>query len=142
MRDVWLRIEAVLRKTCPSLLASLAPGVSAEEIAAAEDRLGLSLPDDVRKSYSVHNGSGDEGILPQSAYRRVIGVVVLSLDEVVRHSQMWRDFHFDNSNHRRARPEGPIRQNWWNTRWVPLTWDGGGDHLCLDFDPAPGGVAG
>lgn len=143
MHDVWLRIEALLSAAAPDLYAALPSGASAQAIAAAEDSLGLTLPEDVRASYAVHDGSGEACILPQNAYGvRVIGVIHLSLAEVVRDTQMWREFRFGESNHSRARPSGPIRLNWWNPRWVPVTWDGGGDHLCLDFDPAPGGVSG
>jgi cell wall assembly regulator SMI1 len=145
MRDVWLRIEAVLRATAPDLYADLAKAApaTAQAIAAAEDRIGFALPEDVRASYAVHDGSGEACILPQSyGHGCMNGVALLSLDEVVRDTQMWRGFRFDESNHSRARPDGPIRRNWWNRRWVPVTWDGGGDHLCLDFDAAPGGVCG
>lgn len=143
MRDVWLRIEAVLRVAAPDLYASLAHPASAQAVEASETRIGVSFPADVRASYAIHDGSGGACILPQSAYGSwVTGVPLLSLDEVVRDTQMWREFRFDEVDHRRARPDGPIRQNWWNCHWVPLTWDGGGDHLCLDFDPAPGGVTG
>ncbi len=145
MRDVWLRIEAVLRSAAPDLYADLTKATPAtvHAIAAAEDLIGLSLPEDVRASYAVHNGSGEACILPQSYGQRCMnGVALLSLDEVVGNSQMWRNFRFNESNHSRARPDGPISQTWWKSRWVPITWDGGGDHLCLDFDPAPGGVCG
>jgi cell wall assembly regulator SMI1 len=145
MRDVWLRIEGVLQAAAPDLYAALtkAAPAPAPAIAAAEDRIGLLLPEDVRASYAVHDGSGEACILPQrNGSRWMNGVALLSLDEVVRDAQMWRAFRFDESNHSRARPDGPIRRTWWNRRWVPVTWDGGGDHLCLDFDPAPGGVSG
>jgi cell wall assembly regulator SMI1 len=145
VRDVWLRIEAVLQAAAPDLYAALAKvaPATAQAIAAAEDRISLSLPEDVRASYALHDGSGAACILPQSyGPLWMNGVALLSLDEVVRDAQMWREFRFDESNHSRARPDGPIRRTWWNRRWVPVTWDGGGDHLCLDFDPAPGGVSG
>jgi cell wall assembly regulator SMI1 len=142
MRDVWLRIEAVLRASAPDLYAALAKAAPAQAIAAVEDRIGLTVPEDVRASYAVHDGSGEACILPQIyGPQWMNGVALLALDEVVRDAQMWRAFRFDETNHSRARPDGPIRRNWWNRRWVPVTWDGG-DHLCLDFDPAPGGVCG
>jgi cell wall assembly regulator SMI1 len=145
MRDAWRRFEAVLQAAAPDLYADLARAApaTARAIAAAEGCIGLSLPEDVRASYTVHDGSGGACILPQSYGHGCVNfVALLSLDEVVRDAQLWRAFHFDESNHSRARPDGPIKRTWWNRRWVPVTWDGGGDHLCLDFDPAPGGVSG
>jgi cell wall assembly regulator SMI1 len=35
-----------------------------------------------------------------------------------------------------------VRDDWWNPRWIPFTHDGGGNHLCLDLDPAEGGAVG
>jgi cell wall assembly regulator SMI1 len=31
---------------------------------------------------------------------------------------------------------------WWRTKWVPITANGGGDHHCLDLDPAENGSIG
>jgi cell wall assembly regulator SMI1 len=142
VHEVWSRVEGVLRATAPDRLAALPAGASPEAIAAVEGRLGLALPDDVRDSYAVHNGSGGADVL---AHRTMglIDVPLLSLDEVVRDRRMWlasrRPPGFDDG---RAGPEGPIQAVWWNPRWVPVTWDGGGDHLCIDLDPAPGGMPG
>jgi molybdopterin molybdotransferase len=35
-----------------------------------------------------------------------------------------------------------VRSDWWNPCWIPFTHDGGGNHLCLDLDPAAGGAGG
>lgn len=142
MRDVWSRIEAGLRAIAADRLLVWPAGASPEAISAAEGCLGISFPQDLRDSYAVHDGSGEADILPHSTMT-LIAVPLLSLDEVVRTWQMWLDFlrppGFDDS---RASPQGPIQAKWWNPRWVPVTWDGGGDHLCIDLDPAPGGVSG
>jgi cell wall assembly regulator SMI1 len=41
-----------------------------------------------------------------------------------------------------TRPEGAIRPVHWNTRWVPISHNNGGDHQCIDLDPARGGTVG
>jgi len=42
-----------------------------------------------------------------------------------------------------SEPEGSILgDEWWRLAWIPLCGDGGGNHLCVDLDPAPGGTAG
>lgn len=142
VRDVWERIEAVLRVTAPGRVNSLAAGASPETIAAAEKRFGFALPEDVRDSYAVHDGSNQADILLHSAYG-LIGVPYLSLEEAIRDREMWVGWLDGGSfKGRQSCPQGPIRAGWWNRRWVPVTWDGGGDHLCVDLDPAPGGTAG
>ena len=141
MREVWARIEAVLRATAPDLLAALPAGASSEAVAAAERRLDVELPADVRETYAAHDGSGAD-ILPHVAFG-LIGVPLLSLAECISDRERWLGWweggSFDDS---RADPRGPIRRQWWCRGWVPVTWDGGGDHLCVDLDPDPGGVPG
>lgn len=88
VREVWARIEAVLRPNAPNLLAVLPAGASPEAIAAAEQRLGFRFPADVRDSYAVHDGSGGahDGrraeILPHYVHG-FIDVPMLSLAECV-----------------------------------------------------------
>lgn len=35
-----------------------------------------------------------------------------------------------------------VRAAWVHPGWLPLTDDGGGNHVCVDLDPAPGGAVG
>jgi cell wall assembly regulator SMI1 len=140
MLNVWSRIEAVLRAAVPDRCAALPVGATPAAIAAAERRLGFALPEGVRESYAVHDGSGGADVMPHNVYG-LVDVPLLSLEEAIRDRQMWLDF-LDRGAFREPRPRGPIRPEWWNRWWVPVTWDGGGDHLCIDLDPAPGGLAG
>ncbi|KWE64809.1 hypothetical protein WL77_20605 [Burkholderia ubonensis] len=39
-------------------------------------------------------------------------------------------------------PEPGIRGDWYNLKWIPLTHNGSGDHLCVDLDPDEGGRIG
>lgn len=43
---------------------------------------------------------------------------------------------------RSSKPIGPIRPDWWNERWIPIVANLSGDLVCVDMDPAPGGVEG
>ncbi|MGL6096438.1 MAG: SMI1/KNR4 family protein [Fimbriiglobus sp.] len=143
MREIWSRIEAILGKQAPALLAKLPPGLSADAIAAVETELGFALPADVRESYAVRDGSGDAGILPQDDYGRVNGVKMIPLGWVAGEREEWNDMlddgEFDGTE---AKPEGPAKAEWWNRKWLPFTENGGGDHMCIDLDPAPGGTVG
>lgn len=140
MRQTWARIEAVLRATAPDQLAALAPGATAEVIQAAETSLGVALPPDVRESYTVHNGSGAVDVLSSELYG-LIAVPLHSLDELVREWQLWQEWG-RGGNDRHTSPQGPVKADRYNPRWLPVTWDGGSVNLCIDLDPAPGGVHG
>src|SRR5947209_8559740 len=56
MKTVWDRIHVWLAAHAPGVLASLAPGATGGQIRAAEEALGVTLPDDVRACYRIHDG--------------------------------------------------------------------------------------
>ena len=41
-----------------------------------------------------------------------------------------------------SNPSGPIRTDWWNTKWIPFVDNEQGDQLCVDLNPAKGGKKG
>jgi cell wall assembly regulator SMI1 len=144
LSSAWERIIRWHHAHLPKYLAEnrsadklLRNGASEEELDAAEEDIGLRFPADVRESYRLHNGSESEyGILPWGFY-------LLPLDNVVESWRMWHS-HVENGafDGEVSRPEGPIRPVHWNTRWIPISHNSGGDHQCVDLDPAPGGRSG
>lgn len=141
MRKVWARIESALRATAPDQFGALAAGATPASIQAAETRLGVALPPDVRESYAVHDGSGEIGLLPIMLYG-LIAAPLHSLDEMVREWETWQEWRRDGTGHASAPPAGPIKADRYNPRWLPVAWDGGAVNLCIDLDPAPGGAPG
>lgn len=137
MQDTWERIEKWLKANAPDLFDSLLGGADEEEIGQTETFLGVALPDDVKASYRIHNGQPLDG-----PWLMVWGQF-LSLEDMRGHWSLWKHFldkgSFDDS---RSEPVGPAKANWWNPRWIPITYDQTGNHLCLDLDPAPGGRVG
>ena len=141
VREAWARIEAVLRATAPELLAALPCGATPDTIDAAEARLGVTLPPDVRESYAVHDGSGETDILPCEVYG-LIALPLYSLADMVREWQMWQEWGRDGVRPCHDSPKGPVKADRYNPHWLPVIWDGGGTNLCIDLDPAPGGLSG
>jgi cell wall assembly regulator SMI1 len=39
-------------------------------------------------------------------------------------------------------PDKGVRNDWWNVKWIPVTQNSSGDHLCIDLAPAEGGTVG
>ena len=144
MSEVWARIEAVLWATAPDLLALLPAGASHEAIAAAELQLGVKLPAAVRETYAAHDGSGGidrgAGVIPYEYYFPA-GFSLLSLDEMLRTWQTWREWAGEVT-YPCNRVEGPVKAEEYNARWLPISDDSGCAYLCIDLDPAPGGVLG
>lgn len=136
----WMRIEGWLAANAPGVLASLSGGATEAQIAEAEAALDITLPRNLRDSYRRHNG---QGIAANLAPGFIGGVELLDLSGVLFEWKVWKDLldegTFDDSA---SEPTGPIRPDWWNARWIPLTRDGFGNSYCLDLDPASGGAVG
>lgn len=133
--DTWSRIEAWLAAHSPQVLASLRPSATEEQIAHLEALIGARLPDDARQSFARHDGSGNFGL--------VNGNELLSLERAAGEWSFWVDFvQGGEADDFLAEPGAGVRPGWFRAGWLPLTYDGAGDHACLDLDPAPHGVRG
>lgn len=78
MKAVWKRIHAWLDENAPAGDGHLRPGATASAVQASESAMGLKLPADVKASYRVHDGQGNEpGLIGGE------GWCLLSLKEMV-----------------------------------------------------------
>lgn len=141
MEDLWHRIERWLRANAPDVLNTLRNGANEETIQKAESALGLVLPQSVKDFYSVHDGQQvDE---TGAVYGMVDGWELLSLARVVDQWSIWKDLTERGQLVGAVGvPDGPVLPDWWNTRWIPYTYSGLGDHHCIDMAPAAGGQKG
>lgn len=134
MKDDWDRFERWLSKNWPDGLDDLNPPASDDEIAKLEEALGTRLPADFVACLKVHNGqkSMAGGLFDNSEF--------LSVEAILDQWQVWKDLldggDFDGVT---SDADRGVKNDWWNARWIPFTHNGGGDHYCLDLDPAEGG---
>jgi cell wall assembly regulator SMI1 len=137
MKATWDRIETWLRSNAPQMLDTLRPGATEGQVAEAEQSLGVTFPEPMRQSYLIHDGQSSEGEGLIDAWE------FLSLERMKAEWKVWKDL-LDGGEFRglASHPESGIRPDWWNARWIPLTYSGSGDHHSLDLDPAPGGTPG
>lgn len=137
MQKTWSRIETWLREHAPELHQSLQRGASAADIRKAEQKLGVALPEEVKESYRLHDGQAPLASPLMGEWQ------LLSLKNVLRQWDIQQKLLDDGSfDEARGKPVGPVRPDWYNARWVPIAYNGGGDLYCLDFDPASGGRQG
>lgn len=138
MDSIWQRIETWLAASAPEILAGLNPGATEQAIADAEAYLGVRFPDDVRAIYRRHDGQAFDS--PWLLY----GWEWLSLERMRDEWRVWKDL-LDDGEFADAQSDGDgetVRTNWWHPGWIPLTYDGAGDHHCIDLAPGPRGRAG
>lgn len=137
MQKIWQRIESWMQENAPSALNTLQPGASDTQIQTLEKLFSKELPEDVKLSYKIHNGQ-----LPNS-YGLIDGSEFLSLERIQEEWQIWQELlDSDTFAGLWSYPQPGVRQDWWNPLWIPLTYDGGSNHYCLDLDPGKGGNLG
>lgn len=137
IKTLWTQYEAWLSERWPDVLADLNPPATDQELSSLEDALGVPLPQDYKDCLRVHNGQ-----------RYTRGAVLaegefLSTEAIAQQWAVWKDL-LDSSDFEglESEPQAGIKNDWWNARWIPFTHDGGGNHLCLDMDPAADGAVG
>jgi len=82
----------------------------------------------------IHNGQkGNAGWI-------IDGAELLSVERIIDEWTVWNDLLVsgDFSGCDEERSNG-VKNDWWNPKWIPFTYDGAGNHLCLDLDPAATG---
>jgi len=134
MKCIFDRIHAWLKANAPEVLASLRPGATQEQIRAAERQMGVTLPDDVRAAYRIHDGQTGQDLFD--------GRMWLPLADVV---SLWRRMKegCDEDGPPDAVPEGAeVRTDYWRPGWIHLAAGGRGDRLFVDLDPPPAGKVG
>lgn len=137
MKRQWQKLEDILQSTHPALLADLAPPATDTEIILLEQALGIQLPADFVACLKIHNGQhgNSHGLFDDAEF--------LSTSRILQEWQIWKGLldsgDFDDAE---SHPESGIRPLWWSPGWIPFTYNGAGDHLCLDLDPAGEGTRG
>lgn len=140
MDDTWSRIEDWLRENAPEVLDNLLPGVTRDAIRVTETALDVTLPDDMVASYLIHDGQDNYSPALMGEWQ------LLSIEEVAYQWDIMRGLLLANDEVAagidRGDAMGLVRPDWWNLRWVPVAYNGGGDLHCVDLDPASGGTMG
>ncbi|WP_327266369.1 SMI1/KNR4 family protein [Streptomyces sp. NBC_01232] len=91
VRDSWVRIDEWLREKAPRTFATLGPPAGHEEIAAAEEELGVTFPPDLVASLLRHNGALDGA----EAFRFSTHDRLLSVSEIVGDTRFMRSIAED-----------------------------------------------
>jgi cell wall assembly regulator SMI1 len=137
MHSLWTRFEVWLAEHWPEGLASLNAPATDEQIVRLQEALGLTLPDDYVACLKIHNGQAADvgGMFEGSEF--------LSTDEILAQWTIWKDL-LDSGDFIgiKSDPSNGVRDDWWNASWIPFTYNGSGDHLCLDLAPHVCGSSG
>ncbi len=134
---IWQELEQWILVNAPELHETLQPGASDQEIVQLEQQLGVTLPEDYKTFLQICDGQSDES---EAGF---YGGELLSVQSVEskwdRRKKQLDSNAFEGIS---SEPDQGIRADWWNPHWIPFTYDEGGNHLCLDLEPADGGTNG
>ncbi|GIF72525.1 SMI1/KNR4 family protein [Asanoa siamensis] len=116
-----------------------APGYSEEEIRAAEQHLGVRLPEDLRALYRlVHDDREESGLLDP--------FVLVPLNVLVKWNRAtypgYHDGPFDDAMIYECVPAGHVRRVSSSNGWVTFARDYGMNFAAVDLDPGPLGRIG
>jgi cell wall assembly regulator SMI1 len=142
LRDLWTRLEALAVRHGATL--ALAPALSEDAIAAAEAKLGASLPAGYRASLALHDGqasfAGGGGGLPWMPGCGALAPLAKVLEQWAEVQSLVADFPPPEA----TEDEDRIRSGTYRARRIPIAgtpyWDG--DTTYLDLDPGPAGTSG
>ncbi|GLW27979.1 SMI1/KNR4 family protein [Actinoplanes regularis] len=108
--SAWERIERWMRRNAPVSAAKLAGPATTEAIAAAQDRIGLTFPEELVESLLRHNGLTEwASLLPEADPQ--------SLDEIVEWYEIRMDIAPDVDG---FDTHSPNDEPWWHELWVPF----------------------
>ncbi len=129
----WDTIETWLEENAPGALATLRRGAPAAEVAAAEQALGVSLPEDYKELVARHDGQRDLGPM--------VGFCTLLPVGELRKNREWLEGLMAESAFDAARTDAGIQPVAWHGGWIPIGHFQR-DYMVLDLAPAPGGTRG
>lgn len=119
MEKTLHKLDQNLSSLRPEFYKNLKESLKDTEIESLEKKYNIVLPEDLKALYKWKNGqeSNDyESFVNNSMF--------LALDEALdiaseNTSMIGFDFEIEN---------------WWNTKWIPLFHNGGGDYICYDCE--------
>lgn len=125
----------------PSDRYVLNPPATDAQIDRVEHLFGNRLPRSYRQLYKWHDGENDD------RHGHIYGLPLLSLQHAEAEWTGWVRTLAEFGGNRyaipgAAWPKGAVDPAYINPAWLPLTSDGSGGHIGLDFDPWPNGRVG
>ena len=138
---VLARLDAWYAANLPADKYKFNPPATDAEIAAFEHLVGFEMPQSYRQLYRWHDGENDD------RWGHFYGLPLLPLRAAGAEWKAWARALADFGGNRYAVPggawpPGAVDPAYINPRWIPVTHDGSGNHIGLDFDPWPGGRVG
>lgn len=138
---VLARLDAWYSANLPADKYVFNPPATDAQLDAFEQLTGFKMPRSHRQLYRWHDGENED------RWGHIYGLPLLPLEQAASEWKGWRRTLAGLGGNRYAVgggawPQGAVDPAYINPAWVPLTSDGSGGHIGLDFDPWPTGRIG
>ncbi|MFF0723841.1 SMI1/KNR4 family protein [Streptomyces sp. NPDC004134] len=135
-------LERTLRERIPEAI-----GATEAEIGAAEARLGVALPEEIKVLYRVTRARFADWGEDEEAAERVfdtVGFELNSLDGLSIADRSRRRFQWEQAAMETAvtGPDAAVQDLVGSPGWIVIGDTGGGDQVAVDLTPGPGGHSG
>ncbi|WP_338749065.1 SMI1/KNR4 family protein [Bacillus sp. FJAT-52991] len=115
---------------------NLQPAARDEDFQLLEASLGITLPEEVKSFYRVHNGQ----VWEPGSKCFVRNLTLSPISEIINNWDFLQgEFDPQDLESNIGKELKPVL---WNDKWIPIAENGGGDYLCIDTDPSEVGVVG
>ena len=153
VKSAWQRIEAWLNANAKEMADILPKKVTKKAIAEAETAFGFAISDDLRESYSVHDGADSAEIdLRLFPYLHVgkkwtvdEAFRLMSLDQILFTWKLFKE-RIDRKEFAKKKPktDDGIENVWWSENWIPVAklFISSAVYLCVDMKPTSVGTPG
>ncbi len=137
METTWNKIKTWLQQNAPDIHDELNQGATPQDFCLLEELTGASLPEDFKFFYRIHNGQDSiSDTLTEMGE-------LLSIERISDEWRIWKSLLDKNSfENSQPQPDEGVQNTWWHPHWIPITYDGAGNHFCMDLAPAPKGTTG
>ena len=139
MTDIWNAIKLKLNEIAPEILNNLFPGVTDIEVWNLEKLIKAKLPIDFINFYKIHNGQKTKSAA------LIEREELLSFERIETQWKAWASLldskilEEKNNYYSSITSDNGVKKEWWNFLWIPITYDGNGNHFCLDLSPTKKG---
>jgi cell wall assembly regulator SMI1 len=128
------RLERLLRGRLPGAI-----GATDAEIATAEARLGVALPDELATLYRVAGGG-----LEEDGHAEAVRCRLLSIDELTIADAEWQpsSWRYGATEAVRTPPDAAVQGLPGSPGWMVFAGNGGRERFAVDLTPGPAGHLG
>ena len=128
---LWYNYESWLETNYSEGKRALKSGASEQELVDLESKIGVKLPTGYRNWLKAHNGQNDfaAGLLVSNEFFATARI----LEEWQTMKTLLEAGKFNHPSE--SDPINAIKTDWWNNAWIPISGDGSGNLVCIDFSP-------